>query len=514
MSRARQLLQRHGRWPLALVATVLGLLACEGIMRGIGLAPPVHAIWLNDEGSFYRRSTNPILGYEIRPEFSRETRRGRASSNAHGFRDRERSLAKPPDVRRVIMLGDSVVEGISYVDDENTLSRHLEKLHPDGKTEVLNLGISGYCTLSEVTLLEQRGLAFQPDIVLLMFVYNDFDNFNPEHTIGGGVVDRPAWTKHLFEASELFRYSALKFNWFEFAAESDPQQFNRSSIGNNNVVDGLRRLRELANEHQFQVLIVPWPKFTDINIGYPNPSGPPPLLIERLAAMNGLPIKTLADAFPKVDNPRQEFTAAGDGMHPNAVAAEIVARRLREMIDVGLPPPPYQVGMVDADAIEIAKRASREALSPEELDVRAYLALGRQGREEEAFEVLRDMLNRDPQDLLAAGYLGRSLFDSGHVAEARPYLEQVLRSDPSQAGSRSRLAYLLNDAGNGEAARQLLFGGMKVNPKEPRNHQSLAAISITNGQFELAERHLDITRQLNPRLPMLPALYEQLRKAR
>ena len=191
--------------------------------------------------------TNAVLNYEIKPNFTRMTQRGKATSNSHGMRDLPRAVDKPEGMRRILILGDSVVEGINYVDDENTLSRHLERLYPDGKTEVLNFGTSGYCTLAEIMLLRDKGLAFQPDVVVLVFVENDYNNFNPEHTVAGGLHHRPAWSKQLFDSSHLFRQLCLRANWFHFADETDPHRWNRQAIGCNNVVDGLALLRELAS---------------------------------------------------------------------------------------------------------------------------------------------------------------------------------------------------------------------------------------------------------------------------
>ena len=77
-----------------------------------------------------------------------------------------------------ILLGDSVVEGdgirIRQVDD--LISRQLEMLYGDG-TQVLNFAVSAYSTLAEVELLRVKGLQFNPDTVVLIFVENDFDNF-------------------------------------------------------------------------------------------------------------------------------------------------------------------------------------------------------------------------------------------------------------------------------------------------------------------------------------------------
>jgi hypothetical protein len=50
-----------------------------------------------------------------------------------------------------------------------------------------------------------KGLRFDPDVVVLLFVENDFDNFNREAFPLGGTIARPAIVKALFERSHLFR---------------------------------------------------------------------------------------------------------------------------------------------------------------------------------------------------------------------------------------------------------------------------------------------------------------------
>ena len=73
-----------------------------------------------------------------------------------GFRDRPREVAKPDGGRRIVLLGDSVVEMINYVSDEETISRNWESRYGDPLVEVLNVGTAGYCTLAEVELLRRR----------------------------------------------------------------------------------------------------------------------------------------------------------------------------------------------------------------------------------------------------------------------------------------------------------------------------------------------------------------------
>jgi hypothetical protein len=92
--------------------------------------------------------------------------------NAHGWRDRPRQIAKPADVLRVAVLGDSFMEALQ-VDLEATFSAQLEqaltRCRPAGVTavEVLNFGVASYGTAQELLTLQQRVWPYSPDVVLL-----------------------------------------------------------------------------------------------------------------------------------------------------------------------------------------------------------------------------------------------------------------------------------------------------------------------------------------------------------
>ena len=77
------------------------------------------------------------------------------------------------------MLGDSITFG-TRVRDFETFSYLLE--HRSARYEVVNLAVEGYGTDQELLLLEDEGLRYHPDVVVLnVCVANDpLDNFLPE----------------------------------------------------------------------------------------------------------------------------------------------------------------------------------------------------------------------------------------------------------------------------------------------------------------------------------------------
>jgi hypothetical protein len=106
--------------------------------------------------------------------------------NSWGWRDREWTLAKPPDTRRVAVLGDSYVEALQ-VEDDSTFLRIAERIIHDRhsiRTEWMNFGRSS-CTQTEEWLILQHDVAqFSPDVVIVVFFpVNDIDDVSPELTI-------------------------------------------------------------------------------------------------------------------------------------------------------------------------------------------------------------------------------------------------------------------------------------------------------------------------------------------
>ena len=97
--------------------------------------------------------------------------------NSLGLRDKERSLEKPANTFRILMLGDSFTEGWG-INQDKTFGAILEKrLNETSKSlnfEVINAGVSAYSPILEYLYLKNKGLNFKPDLVILNFDPNDF----------------------------------------------------------------------------------------------------------------------------------------------------------------------------------------------------------------------------------------------------------------------------------------------------------------------------------------------------
>jgi hypothetical protein len=156
---------------------VISLLVAEGIIRlafggRVVLFPRFH-----DEASYSKYTIR-----RLRPNTTFWHRSVDGSwkfvTNSKGFRsDKEFSYGKPNGVLRVMSLGDSHTEGFECHQDKTysaVIQRYLEKRGI--KAEVINAGVSGFGTAEALVFLENEGIKYSPDVVVLGYFANDLDD--------------------------------------------------------------------------------------------------------------------------------------------------------------------------------------------------------------------------------------------------------------------------------------------------------------------------------------------------
>ena len=477
--RSRGSLRRLAKPGVAVCTTLLALLAAEAVVRIFIRVPGVKSLQLSSYDCIYQRSMNAILGFELKanyrndnPDFIQTYER----TNAHGLRDRERTLQKPDGVKRVLLLGDSVIEGYGLRESE-TISRQLEDLYPEASTEVLNLGVSAYCTLAEIELLEEKGLQFDPDVVVLVFVENDFDNFNREAFPLEATVSRPALADALFRRSHLFRLASVRLNLFHFGAETDPARWNQAAIGDNNVTEGLRRFRELADRYGFQPLVAVWPRFLDDRITDTcfMPQGSDQLVVEHLAAMHHIPSVRLSAFFQRhraelVDavNPRLYYSA-GDELHPSPSGCRVTAEALKQILTA-----------LEVDRVPLAREIPRSTAS-DAAAVAAAKALGQ----------------AQPDYARVHNRVGTEFLKQGALVKAVAEFKRALAADPTHAGAYNNLGVACERLGY-EEAQAHFERAIQLRPDFTYAHFNLARMLMRKGCSGEAVVELQRTIQLDP----------------
>ncbi len=147
---------------LLLLGTIIGILLLgEGIIRFRALVFPA------TQGS---PTCTTMLWGRRHAEFNRE-----------GFRDEEHSIAKAPDTKRLLIIGDSYAFGWGIKSIENRFGAEIGR-RLTAKTgehwEVINESRGDTHTRDHIRFLE-HGMAYKPDVVLLLYVFNDIDYLYP-----------------------------------------------------------------------------------------------------------------------------------------------------------------------------------------------------------------------------------------------------------------------------------------------------------------------------------------------
>ncbi len=122
-------------------------------------------------------------------------RRIEIRTNSIGYRNRE---IGPKRGTRLLFLGDSITLG-AYLPEEETFVRRIEELaQSEGRHwETINSGVSGISLKTELAILHETGIALEPDVVVLGFYLNDFQE-SP-----GVYVQQMPW---IAEQSYLFHH--------------------------------------------------------------------------------------------------------------------------------------------------------------------------------------------------------------------------------------------------------------------------------------------------------------------
>jgi|GEM_PF-4510264 len=96
--------------------------------------------------------------------------------NKRGWRGKEYSEKKPPGVKRVLLLGDSVAFSSFSINDEVTIAGYLERIliEQTGQPwEVINMAVPSGTGHEALSTLAHEGIQFQPDVVVALNGNND-----------------------------------------------------------------------------------------------------------------------------------------------------------------------------------------------------------------------------------------------------------------------------------------------------------------------------------------------------
>ncbi|MBN1880294.1 SGNH/GDSL hydrolase family protein [bacterium] len=133
--------------------------------------------------------------------------------NEMGFRDDPVILPKPEGTIRILAVGDSFTWGLGVAEEDcwvEQLEWMLQK-QTTRKVDVINTGVGSWNTEVEAAFLQGRGMALDPDAVILGFLINDFRATDTGYAIDdrGYLVTRYKDAEGRGEARKLHLQSLL-----------------------------------------------------------------------------------------------------------------------------------------------------------------------------------------------------------------------------------------------------------------------------------------------------------------
>lgn len=211
--------------------------------------------WNTNQQDLLRPSN--LLGYEHVPNCKGYT-------NSYGLRSKEYNLKKDAGIYRILILGDSIAEqrwSADFLEEE--LNKKLGFLH---RFEIWNAGVDSYDVRRYALFLKYRGLAYNPDMVVVFLFMNDFDlSINTYYKTKKGVVaynffleevDKKGFhiSPFLMQHSSVYRYAILKLSAY-LSQKGKNNNTNREDNGKYY----LGEIKEMCEKRKAPLCIIVFP---------------------------------------------------------------------------------------------------------------------------------------------------------------------------------------------------------------------------------------------------------------
>ena len=208
------------------------------------------AVFLRD---IIQLSANPSLVYELMPNLSVRFMGGKVKTDTDGFRVTPGSCEQS-EPYTIIGLGDSVMFGWG-VNDQETYLTYLGEALADHCIRIINMAVPGYNTVMEVEALQEKGLAHNPDLVVMHFVDNDLylPNFIRKK-------DKHITLTCSYLLAELSRWRGTRIRTRPFdhlvRISGDVPNEYQYMVGVDAYRTAMIRFKELSREHNFKILLL------------------------------------------------------------------------------------------------------------------------------------------------------------------------------------------------------------------------------------------------------------------
>jgi len=335
---------------LAATSFCAAVLVMEIVFRAAGIQaryyrPHTHALIREDDGpqqpaaeGFVPLANHRTVYYsDARNYFGDDTAVDHRFNSA-GWRDVEHSIVKPPGTYRILGLGDSYLMGQGVHAEDlffTRLGQLLNHAHLPVQVETINTGISGKNSADELQLLEHRGLAYDPDLVVVNFVPNDVETdlstdkplieFYRNYT---SITQKPDWLSEYSYLWSWMRQRILQEVVARQYIKDCVASFNRDSKKWHDCRAALTGIVEKCRSHHVPIMLAVFPFYIELNGDYP--FQPIHDRVDAFCLDNNVPVLDLREVYHDYSGP--ELWVHPTDQHPNELAHRLAAEALAEFI--------------------------------------------------------------------------------------------------------------------------------------------------------------------------------------
>jgi lysophospholipase L1-like esterase len=258
---------------LVVIATLLfTTVGLEVVLRLMGYGGAPESIIEN-----MRIVDDPVLDWRYVPNSRFQQGKIINQYNSMGFRGEGHATEKPAGTVRVVVVGDSVTEGYG-VEWDNVFSSVVQAQLGAGY-EVISLGMGGLNTPQEVHILEEVGVRYSPDYVVVNFIMNDCDFFSSakagaKYAEGNqskiallGISINPSVKRVLKSSALLYLVNERIVDLVGRLKGEERHDYYGELWGNQanraKVTTAFGKLRVLSRDHGFKVVVLVWPLVVD-----------------------------------------------------------------------------------------------------------------------------------------------------------------------------------------------------------------------------------------------------------
>jgi lysophospholipase L1-like esterase len=323
--KAEDVLRRVGS---LLVGTLLALVAGEIVVRVIAARTLIYNI---EMVRYAKELKTPDPRGEVshvhRTNASAHLMGVNVALNSLGHRSPELTNPKPPDTKRVLVLGSSVTFGWGVPADAvftSLVQKRFATERPDGSTaiEFANAGIGNYNTVAQSVLFGRQYPLVKPDLVVLHYFISD-----PEPR-------PPARNSPILRYSYFAAYCYDRFKTLGLAAEGKNDLFRHyaeiyddSKPYWRDTLDRISAMRDIAARDGVPMIVMIIPDFHNLAKGTPYESLYAKMekgfLERRFVTINTFPVFQ-----ERYGGKESELWIQPDDPHPNAKGHEVMAELL------------------------------------------------------------------------------------------------------------------------------------------------------------------------------------------